>query len=364
MTSPQRPEQPIGNVLILDHLNINHQQGRHDWLKAFYFDFLGCAVDPRKAENLEKGSKTLWANIGATQFHLPEGKPDAQVLQGIITLSYDDLRPMVERIDAATSALEGSMFGVTIMNEGFDDDSANGQNVDALEVTDPWGSVFRIVKGTPEERDGRGQQPGAVSEGMAIRDILLYTPSGSNIAGIGRFYEQVIGAPLLEDSPNKCVVSVGPMQTLTFVPKPKETSDQDSTEGAAVIQHEDMRDDGVEPPEGMPSFLSNYGPHISMYVADLSGSYKRADDLGLAYVNPRFSRRAYTLDQAIDDCMFRCLDIVDPADPAAGTIIRLEHEVRSVVKRDGSMYKSCPFNEIPDSCLSSGVKTGANDSEL
>jgi hypothetical protein len=31
-----------------DHLNINHQKGRHDVLKAFYADVLGCAIDPRK----------------------------------------------------------------------------------------------------------------------------------------------------------------------------------------------------------------------------------------------------------------------------------------------------------------------------
>jgi len=45
------------NILILDHLNINHEKGRHDWLRAFYFDFLQCAVDPRKEENLDAGSK-------------------------------------------------------------------------------------------------------------------------------------------------------------------------------------------------------------------------------------------------------------------------------------------------------------------
>jgi hypothetical protein len=70
--------------------------------------------------------------------------------------------------------------------------------------------------------------------------------------------------------------------------------------------------------------------------------------LNLIYVNPRFKRRAYTLEQAIDDCMFRCLDIVDPDSPENGIILQLEHEVRSVVQRDGSMYRSCPFNEIPN----------------
>ncbi len=57
---------------MLDHLNINHESGRHDLLKKFYFDILGCSVDPRKEENLAKGKKTLWANAGINQFHLPE----------------------------------------------------------------------------------------------------------------------------------------------------------------------------------------------------------------------------------------------------------------------------------------------------
>ena len=44
-------------VLLLDHLNINHEKGRHDALKAFYFDFLGMAIDPRKYDNYESGKK-------------------------------------------------------------------------------------------------------------------------------------------------------------------------------------------------------------------------------------------------------------------------------------------------------------------
>ena len=38
-------DNPYRNVLILDHLNINHQKSRHDQLKAFYFDFLQCGID-------------------------------------------------------------------------------------------------------------------------------------------------------------------------------------------------------------------------------------------------------------------------------------------------------------------------------
>jgi hypothetical protein len=88
-----------------------------------------------------------------------------------------------------------------------------------------------------------------------------------------------------------------------------------------------------------------------MYVADLADCYRKANDLNLVYVNPRFKRRAYTEEQAMDDCMFRCLDIVDPDNPEDGSILQLEHEVRSVVKRDGNMYGSCPFDEIPAACI-------------
>ena len=58
LVSPLRTHAPISvglqtnNILILDHLNINHEKGRHDLLKAFYFDVLKCAVDPRKWQAL------------------------------------------------------------------------------------------------------------------------------------------------------------------------------------------------------------------------------------------------------------------------------------------------------------------------
>lgn len=69
------------NVLVLDHLNLNHERGRHDLVNAFYFETLGCVPDPRKAENLKLGRKGVWANAGMHQFHLSEGAT-AQVFDG------------------------------------------------------------------------------------------------------------------------------------------------------------------------------------------------------------------------------------------------------------------------------------------
>lgn len=45
--------------------------------------------------------------------------------------------------------------------------------------------------------------------------------------------------------------------------------------------------------------------HISMYISDLPATFGRANDLGLVFVNPRFTRQAHTLEEAIDQCMFR-----------------------------------------------------------
>ncbi|KAL3943363.1 MAG: hypothetical protein SGBAC_002566 [Bacillariaceae sp.] len=317
------------NILILDHLNINHEKGRHDWLKAFYVDFLQCALDPRKIDNVASGKKTLWCNIGANQFHLPEGKPDAQVLDGIITLVYPDIPKLMERLESAKSSLEGSMFRVKSESE------------EGVLVLDPWGSTFNLLGGEASmDLDSRGRQPGETSEGLAMRDLKIHIPSNSNLGGIGRFYERVLGATVKNANDDSVTIQVGPSQTLTFQENSHTTIDS----------HVDLRDEDTTDSEEHPKYLSNYGPHVSMYVKDLPSSYKKADAMNLAYVNPRFSRRAYTLEEAVDDCMFRCLEIVDPDNAQHGPIVKLEHEVRSVVRRDGSKYKSCPFDEIPAGC--------------
>lgn len=330
------------NILILDHLNINHEKGRHDLLKAFYFDFLKCAVDPRKKENLEKGKKTLWANIGSQQFHLPEGSPSPQVLQGVITLVYPDINSLIESYDSNPECqriLSDSKFEYSF--------SEDGKSMDCI---DPWGSKFHIVQCDDMKQsiyvDSRGKQPGPISEGIGMIDLTLYVPSSvTNFEGIARFYNRVLGVPLesitINNNENKCVINIGPhSQTLTFCHSPDMSNS---------IAHEELvvGEESIE-----NARLSNYGAHISIYVANLPQSYDRASELGLIYVNPRFKRRAFTKDEAIDQCMFRLLDIVDPEYTASGPILRIEHEVRSVVKKDGvSKYKSCPFDEVPTECL-------------
>jgi hypothetical protein len=306
----------------MDHLNINHEAGRHDTVRAFYFDLLGCAIDPRKADNLENGRKGVWANAGIHQFHLGEGET-AQVFDGVITLAYADLGPVRERLADPPAALFNSRFAWRQVGG------------DELVVTDPWGSAFRLVQDATFS-DSRGVQPGGVSEPLGLADLRVHVPrhARSRLDGIVRFYTRVLRCPAeLTDDGREAVVCIGGWQTLSFAHRPDNES--------RPVAHEDMSEAG----DGAPI---NDGAHVSMYVTDLPSAYRAADALGAIFVNHRFSNQAFTIDQAVDQCMFRILDVVDPDAPADGPILRLEHEVRACVTRGGSKYKSCPFHEVPD----------------
>lgn len=160
MASKPRSSVDTRNVLILDHLNINHEKGRHDLVKAFYFDLLGMTPDPRKEENLEAGRKTLWANAGIHQFHLPES-PTAQVFDGTITLAYASLGPLRARLSSLPAVLAASQFAIV--------------NDDRLILLDPWGNRF-VLRQDASAADPRGAQPGALSECLGLVDLCVHVP--------------------------------------------------------------------------------------------------------------------------------------------------------------------------------------------
>ena len=349
-------------VLLMDHLNINHEKGRHDALKAFYFDFLGCGVDPRKYDNYLAGEKTVWANAGLHQFHLPEGNPNAQVFNGVITLIHEDIDGLMGRYneyldgDVRLAPLKETEFLVGIVGDGDDDDM--------MLVTDPWGTEFCILPSDDPAEDRAahvGSQPIVDGHGpsrvLAMEDLTLYVSHDANLDGIGRFYEHVLGARTIDElsSDASICIAMGERQTLTFQHHP----DGPNTE---VIHHDfgydqilEEVDATVNDEDESSSILAiyppNHGPHVSLYVSNISEAYARAEMLGVLYVNPRFKRQAFTLDDAIDQCMFRLIDIIDPLDEKREVILRLEHEVRSVTSKDGKKYKSCPLlTDIPVNC--------------
>ena len=58
---------------------------------------------------------------------------------------------------------------------------------------------------------------------------------------------------------------------------------------------------------------------------------------------PRFSKEASCLSEALANCLFRILNIVDPADSTKRVIMRLEHEITSSTTVDGGYYQNFPF---------------------
>ena len=299
------------------------------------------------------------------QFHLPEGDPHAQVFDGMITLIHDDLDLLMERYemyldgDPLFAPLRDTEFLVGVVGEDDDDDDEGGY---MMLVTDPWGTEFCILPSDDPEEDRAshvGTQPslegGIKSHVLAMEDLTVYVEHSADLDGIGRFYEYVLGAKRIDElcSSSSVCVGMGERQTLTFARHPdgpdavaSHHDFGDIVEGiddAGGADDDDDDDDRPPPTGGGGYYPPNRGPHVSVYVTDLAGAYRKAEELGVLYVNARFERRAHTLEQAIDQCMFRMIDVVDPLDGGGDVIVRLEHEVRSATTRDGTRYKSCPL---------------------
>ena len=315
----------MGKVTLMDHLNINHDGARQDVLTAFYFDCLGLAADPRKKENLEKKIGTVWANGGSTQFHFSKGER-AQVFDGLIEMAYKD--------PSSLEAVEQVLLNPpSILKENGSKFSFEKGEDGRITVTDFHGTTYSLcVDGDAE--DMRGSQPGERQPHTpcaAIKSLNVNVSPEASLDGIGRFYSEVFGAAVVEQTPSSVAIRMSPKQLLRF---------QHSTAPVPYsCPHDDVRDceDGI----------ANYGAHISLYLNDFRGAYARSQALGVGFVNHRFKRRAYCLEEAIDQCMFRTLDIVDPAHPDRGVILKLEHEVRSMTQANGEVYKSFPLKTIP-----------------
>jgi len=352
-----------GGVLLLDHLNINHEKGRHDLVRAFYVETLGLVLDERKRENIDKGRKTLWTNAGITQFHLPEADK-AQIFDGIVTLSCTDANhecydALVSRLEAPPDLLANTYFSWLKLT------------AKSVAVRDPWGTCF-LIKHDPTKRDPRGEQPGtgqAGTIGLVMSDLTVNLPRGKtsrDIAGIARFYDHVFKTPVVAksgrpidnyDNAHEISLGVSPYQTLTFKLNNNEEEDQGNNipeklhaagDNKLSFPQPHPHEEVVRNEDG--KIISNSGPHVSMYIQDFVGTYQRAEKLGssVLFTNTRFKRQAFTFAEAKEQSMFRVLDIVDPMHPTSEPILRLEHEVRSVLGKDGkSLYKSCPFFEIP-----------------
>lgn len=296
-------------LTLLEHVNINVPD--HKYIIQFYFGLLGCGVDPRKAINILEGSKTVWANCGASQFHLPFGET-AQVIPGQIGLRYDSLDALRDRLD--DDSLKDCYASSEVLDNG------------SIKIVDVYGNVFYCRQGTsppsslkqPLVSKKDTDEFGDValkygcdeSECRGIDYVEINCPTGT-AEKIALFYDSVLDATtsLVEhDGKNIAIIAFGDVNA-------------DGRASQSLLFRETN--------EPLPPYD---GHHLAMYVGesrqDFEQAFQNADMAGIIWVNPRFSDKASTLQGAKQWKQFRFKDIVDME--TGKTIMELEHEMRSI----------------------------------
>ncbi|GAX17362.1 hypothetical protein FisN_41Hh001 [Fistulifera solaris] len=304
-------------LTLLEHININVPS--HEYALPFYYDLLGCGMDPRKASNLLPNApkKTIWANCGASQFHLPYGSV-AQRIPGHIGLLYNSLDGLKERLKTHGKDCKeykiGSDNGREFIRlvDHYDnvfycrqDSLANRRAVEEQWIQPIISSANTDFPADLVQRFGRDR-----SECRGIDYVEFLCPVGT-AERIALFYESVFDATtsVVESRDNPvAVVALGNIdehgradQSLLF----RETS------------------------EPLPPYD---GHHVAMYVGESVADFERAltnaITAGIVWVNPRFSDQAHDLAGARKWKQFRFKNIIDME--TGETIFELEHEMRSI----------------------------------
>jgi hypothetical protein len=237
-TSYDRTRQDLGNIVLLEHVNVTIPDQR--LATIFYLSGLGLTRDPY----LMAGIDNMWVNVGRSQFHLPSR--GTQVLRGRVGIVLPDLAALERRLQNVAPLLAETRF-------------AWEKRDGCIEATCPWGNRFRCHAPAPEFGPAE----------LAIAYVELNVPVGT-AAGIARFYREVLGAhAAVEDGSGgaTAVVSTGPAQRLRF----RETA------------------------RPQPEFD---GHHVQIYIGDFSGPHRRLAERGL--VTEESSEHQYRFRDIVD----------------------------------------------------------------
>lgn len=327
-------------LTLLEHINLNVPN--HDHILDFYIKVLGCGLDPRKAHNVEKGSGTIWANCGASQFHLPHGE-EAQVIPGSIGLWYDDLTPLKGRLASYDDDNENTNTNTKPFAQ-YSFQEINGK--DTVRIMDHYGNIFYcregnepIVSNDPnqsEEIMRTVQQPllhkddpahleeyasvaetygisqGQTTEckGISYVEFLIKEKKAPKIA---EFYDCVFDAPttVFTDPSTEEEVAIVAFGSI------------DETTGRSS-QSLIFRESSME----LPPYD---GHHIALYVGknkdDFEHAFKNVLEAQVVWVNPRFSDKVDNVNTAKKWKQFRFKNLTDLR--VGKKIHELEHEVKS-----------------------------------
>jgi hypothetical protein len=251
-----RPAQTTGNIVHFEHVNVTVPDPQ--LATIFWIMGMGFTRDPY----LMVGVDNMWVNIGMQQFHLPTR--EAQVLRGVAGIVVPDIEALRTRLEEVKPRLQGTQFTW----ESEDKHVA---------VTCPWGNKLRCHAPGPEFGD--------MTLGMPY---VEFTVAPGTAAGIGRFYEEVMGAPATRlecRGMPASKVRIGGNQ-LSFIFR----------ETKAPIPAYD-------------------GHHVAIYISDFGTPYKKLQELGL-------------LSMENGPYEWRFKEIVDL--DTKTVLFEIEHEVRSM----------------------------------
>lgn len=251
-SSYDRTRQDLGNIVLLEHLNVTIPDQR--LATIFYLSGLGLTRDPY----LMTGIDNMWVNVGRSQFHLPSR--GTQVLRGHVGIVLPDLAALERRLQNVAPLLAETRF-------------AWERRDGTIEATCPWGNRFRCHAPAPEFGDAE----------LAIGYVHLDVPVGA-APGIARFYRELLGAhAAIDGGPGgaTAIVSTGAAQRLRF----RETA------------------------QPLPEYD---GHHVQVYIADFSGPHRRLAERGLVteesseyqyrfrdIVDPASGKRLFTLEHEV-----------------------------------------------------------------
>lgn len=304
-------------LTLLEHVNLNVPSQEH--ILPFYYDLLGCGMDPRKATNLlpDAPKKTIWANCGASQFHLPYGQV-AQRIPGHIGLVYSSLEGLKERLKTHGKDCKEFEIG-----------SENGREF--IRLVDHYGNTFHCRQDSLTYRR-------AFEEGW-IQPILTSQNADfppDIIERFGRDRSECSGIDYVEFL---CPVGTADRISLFYESVFDATTSIVESQGdqVAVVAFGNVDENGRSDQSLLFRESSNPlppydGHHVAMYVgesvADFERAFANSVTAGIVWVNPRFSDKTEDLVGARKWKQFRFKNIIDME--TGETVFELEHEMRSI----------------------------------
>jgi len=349
-------------LTLLEHVNFNIPT--QELAVPFYYDILGCGVDPRMAsnvapdttvkENPELFDSTIWANCGASQFHLCLNDHTPATIPGRIGLRYDSLEGLEQRLNDEVLQVLSENGSKQCFQSFIQERDSQGNpqftivdrysNIfvcrqvsnDVLSPSSPIMSLNQPILSKTETGPWKelGEKYGTSESDCRGIDYVEIPVKPKQAEKIAEFYESVFDAtanvvpqrpiPGMPDTVshlNIAMIAVGSIlstgradQYLLF--KEEEQQQQPAHAGAS---------------NSIPLLQAGHH-HLALYVGESDGdfdqAYKNAEQAGVIWINPRFEDKVDTLAEAQKEKQFRFKNIVDLE--TGEPMLELEHEIRSI----------------------------------